>query len=86
MPESSSFVERLGALLRVHRGERTQVEVAESLGISNSTYSDYERGNIAPSIPMLLLLLEVLHIGADELIALIEGDPDDEPNGASVAA
>lgn len=83
MPESSSFVQRLGALLRAHRGDRTQVDVAGLLGISDSTYSDYERGVAAPSLPMLLLLLDVLGIQAADIIALLEGHHDDEPNGVA---
>lgn len=85
MPESS-FVPRLGALLRAHRGNRRQQDIADQLGIADSTYSDYERGVVAPSLPMLLLLLDVLGITAAEVLALIDGDNDDEPNGAEVAA
>ena len=65
--------------------ERTQLEVAASLGISDSTYSDYERGNVPPSLPMLLLMLDILEIDASEILALLD-DNDDEPNGAPVAA
>lgn len=82
----STFAERLGTLLREHRGERTQVEVAGELGISDSTYSDYERGNITPSLEMLVNLLGVLGIDAAEVLNLMDGDGDDEPNGAKAAA
>lgn len=84
MPESPTFAERLGILLREHRGDRTQIEVAGTLGISDSTYSDYERGNTTPSLQMLVTLLDVLAIDANEVLGLILGD--DEPNGSEVAA
>lgn len=86
MPETPPFAERLGTLLREHRGKRTQTEVAATLGIADSTYSDYERGNITPSLAMLVTLLEVLAIDANEILALIVGDNDDEPNGTRVVA
>lgn len=86
MPETPPFPERLGALLREHRGKRTQAEIAGSVGIADSTYSAYERGNITPSLAMLVVLLEVLAIDANEILALIVGDNDDDHNGATVAA
>ena len=86
MPESSTFAHRLGALLRERRGGRTQADVSASVGISDSTYSDYERGNITPSFEMLLSLFEVLDIDAAELLAILDGDDDDEPNGHEKAA
>lgn len=38
----------IGSKMRELRGERSQQEVAESLGISKSAYAMYEQGNRVP--------------------------------------
>jgi transcriptional regulator with XRE-family HTH domain len=72
------FASRLGLLLRERRGERTQIDVAGAIGLSDSSYSAYERGVALPTIETLVRLLVALGIGPDELLALLYHD--DEPN------
>ena len=42
------------------RGKRTQKEIAQIVGVGQQTYSHWERGRSAPSIPKMLLLERVL--------------------------
>lgn len=46
----------------------TQREVAELLGITNSTYCGYEIGKRQPDVAKIKEISAVLHITADELI------------------
>lgn len=82
MPEPSSFAHRFGALLRQHRGDRRQTAVAFAAGVSNTTYSDYERGLSLPSLQVALRLVRILNIDPGDVIALLVP----EPNGGDEAA
>ena len=63
-----SFGERL-ARLRKERGI-TQVELAERVGLGQPNISDYERGRFQPSAPLILKLVEILGVSADELLGV----------------
>lgn len=61
----ANFAENL-KLARKARGY-TQAELAETLGISRSSYTNYETGNRTPDIEMLEKITWVLNISMDEL-------------------
>lgn len=46
----------------------TQKEMADSIGLSISFYGHIERGTRIPSLPVLILLANRLHIGCDSLL------------------
>ena len=50
----------------------TQVQLADKLGVSKQTVSNWENGNIPPSIDMLLVLTNYFHCTADFLLGLDE--------------
>lgn len=60
--------ERLGALLRTARAERTMVDVAFDAGISPETLRKIESGRIAtPAFATIASIAGVLNISLDEL-------------------
>lgn len=48
----------------------TQVQIAQKLGISQSTYALYESGARNVSLAMLSQIADALNIGADELLGI----------------
>lgn len=50
----------------------SQKEVAEAIGVANSTYSLYESGNREPGFPTVKKLSDVLNITSDELLGIKE--------------
>lgn len=52
----------------------SQVELSGKLNVSKQAVSNWENGNIQPSIDMLVLLSETLHVTTDYLLGL-----DDSP-------
>ncbi|WP_430867839.1 helix-turn-helix domain-containing protein [Demequina aurantiaca] len=82
--------QRLGALLRQARGERSMLSVALEAGISPETLRKIESGRVAtPSFPTVAAISEVLGLSLDAAWAQIRqaGPPgaaqhDDRPRGA----
>lgn len=74
---------RFGKLMRAKRLaiDLRQDELAEAIGVSQASYSAYERGGAFPTLPNLLLLMRELGITTTDLLALLE-----DPNGDEVAA
>ncbi|WP_404288008.1 helix-turn-helix domain-containing protein [Glutamicibacter arilaitensis] len=67
--------ERLGALLRSVRSERTMVDVAFEAGISPETLRKIESGRIAtPAFATIAAIAGVLEISLDELWAALTAD------------
>ena len=52
------------------RGEMTQADVAERVGVATEVYGRLERGLLMPSVPTLRRLCVVLKLPADALLAL----------------
>jgi transcriptional regulator with XRE-family HTH domain len=52
------------------RGEMTQADVAERIGVATEVYGRLERGLLMPSVPTLRRLCVVLKLPADALLAL----------------
>lgn len=50
------------------RAGLTQMEVAESAGLSNRTYADIERGTVNMRIETILRICDALHITPDEIL------------------
>lgn len=77
-----NLLSRFGALIRDRRMslDRTQVEVASRIGVSQPSYSAYETGLALPTVPVLLRLISELNISPAEVMALLPDD-DHEPNG-----
>jgi len=63
---SESFGRRL-ARLRKERGI-TQVELAESAGISQPNISGYERDLVRPTVEMVIVIAKILKVSVDELL------------------
>lgn len=47
-----------------------QVQLAEKLYISKQTVSNWENGNIQPSIEMLIRIAKLFHVSTDYLLGL----------------
>ncbi|TPW71608.1 helix-turn-helix domain-containing protein [Schumannella sp. 10F1B-5-1] len=69
-PEQLERGQRLGALLRRARGDRSMLGVALDAGVSHETLRKIESGRIAtPSFPTIAALAEVLGLSLDEVWA-----------------
>ena len=71
--EVESFGERL-ARFRKERG-LSQVELAKRLGIAQPNLSGYERGEARPSFDVIVELVRVLNVSADELLGVRPAQP-----------
>lgn len=62
----------LGQRIQELRGGRgwSQVEVARRLGVTKQTVSNWENGNIQPSVDMLVRLAKLFQVSADYLLGL----------------
>lgn len=58
----------LGERLRALRGERTQKEIADKLGISRARYSHYETDHVQPDHELLYRMSEVYEVSIDYLL------------------
>lgn len=67
------FSERL-RLLRAKMGI-TQKDVADALGIANSTYSLYEKGAREPNFDILQQLSDFYNVSVDYLLGVIDDEP-----------
>ena len=75
--------QRLGALLRRARGERTMLDVALAARISPETLRKIESGRVAtPSFPTIAALAEVLGLSLDEVWAEVR-QPEPGLNAAN---
>ena len=59
---------------RFDRGELTQQELANMVGVSRQTIVSIERGDYAPSVKLALLLAQKLGTKVEELFVLEEKD------------
>lgn len=77
--------QRLGALLRHARGERSMLETALDAGLSPETLRKIETGRVAtPSFPTIAAIAEVLGLSLDAVWAQIrppEGDDSQARSG-----
>ena len=48
----------------------TQVELAKKLGVTKQSVSNWENGNIQPSVEMITKISEVLNVKSDVLLGL----------------
>ncbi|WP_214482957.1 helix-turn-helix transcriptional regulator [Bacillus sp. SM2101] len=61
-------VTRLAEMVQVHRGERTQENIANLTGINRQVIGRIESGKHIPSVPQLNILLEVLDINFSDIL------------------
>ncbi|CAM5678811.1 helix-turn-helix domain-containing protein [Streptomyces fumanus] len=74
--------QRLGALLRRARGERSMLEVALAAQVSPETLRKIESGRVAtPAFPTIAAIADVLGLSLDALWTEISR-PDAEPEAA----
>ena len=50
----------------------TQAEIAGKLGLDRSTYTYYETGKTKPELAVIVILCELYHVSADELLGISE--------------
>lgn len=60
------FAENLRFFRR--REGMTQEDIAKACGVCQQSVAQWERGRTYPNLPKLLILCDVLHISADELL------------------
>jgi putative transcriptional regulator len=60
--------------IRFDRGELSQQQVADMVGVSRQTIVAIERGDYSPSVKLALLLAERLETTVEELFILEEKD------------
>ena len=60
--------------IRFDRGELSQQQVADMVGVSRQTIVAIERGDYSPSVKLALLLAEKLGTTVEELFVLEEND------------
>ena len=69
--------ERLGALLRRARAERSMLDVALEAGVSPETLRKIETGRIAtPSFPTIAAISAVLGLSLDQVWSEMSREPD----------
>jgi putative transcriptional regulator len=61
---------------RFDRGELSQQELADSVGVSRQTIVSIEKGDYSPSVKLALLLAEKLQTTVESLFVLEEKDHD----------
>lgn len=59
---------------RFERGELSQQQVADMVGISRQTIVSIEKGDYAPSVKLALLLAEKLETTVEQLFILEDND------------
>ncbi|WP_418959922.1 helix-turn-helix domain-containing protein [Streptomyces tritici] len=75
-PEERERGERLGALLRSARGDRSMTEVAAAAGVSAETLRKIETGRApTPAFFTVAALAGVLGLSLDEVAALVSLQP-----------
>jgi putative transcriptional regulator len=61
---------------RFERGDLSQQELGDMVGVSRQTIVAIERGNYSPSVKLSLLLARKLETTVEQLFELEEGDYD----------
>lgn len=81
LPHSPADVERgerLGALLRLARGERSMLQTALDAGVSPETLRKIETGRVAtPAFPTIAAIAGVLGLSLDDVWASISDEAGD---------
>jgi putative transcriptional regulator len=68
--------------LRAERGEMTQAELAERIGVTRQTVIAIEQGRYSPSLEMAFRIAHALGVPLDEAFAYTPDDePSEEPEG-----
>ena len=74
--------QRLGAVLRRARGERSMLDVALDARVSPETLRKIETGRVAtPAFPTVAALADVLGLSLDQVWAEIQADDDGPGSG-----
>lgn len=78
----------IGRQLRQTRKNRNlkQSEVAERVGVANSTYANWEQGSNRPNTDQLVSLCHVLNVSADVLLGIDDQDIGKQKTGEEYAA
>jgi transcriptional regulator with XRE-family HTH domain len=66
--DDKTIAKRLGEIRR--RRGKTQVEIAETLGIKQSLVSEYERGRLRLHAALVAAFAKALRVSADEILGL----------------
>lgn len=74
--DAAKLAKTLGDRLFIARRliHKSQVEVADEAGVTQSTYSSYENGKSLPNILTLMALSDALDANVSWLLGLPEGD------------
>ena len=60
-------MEEIGRRLRQLRGDRTQAEIAQEIGVTPMAISQYESGNRMPKGPIMMRLARVFGVSVEDL-------------------
>jgi len=72
--DDKTIAKRLGEIRR--RQGKTQIEIAEKLGITQSLVSEYERGRLRLHAGLVAAFAKTLRVSADEILGLIKPKED----------
>lgn len=70
MAEENALIERIASRLRKarHAKQRTQAELAQKAGISETYYAQIERAKKNPSITVFLGIIEALGVSSKDIL------------------
>jgi putative transcriptional regulator len=63
--------------VRFEKGDMSQQQVADMVGVSRQTIISIERGDYNPSVKLALLLAAKLNVTVDQLFQLEDADHDE---------
>lgn len=70
MPTDNAGIENSIRRLRFERGEMTQQDLAERVGVTRQTIIALEAGRYAPSLPLAVRIARVFGVGVEDVFQI----------------
>lgn len=72
---NTAFAEAFGPFIRWerHAQDRPQKEICDTIGVRQSSYSQWEKGQCLPTVPMFLKLIRELDINIADIYGVLDG-------------
>jgi putative transcriptional regulator len=70
MPANNAGIENTIRRLRFERGEMTQQDLAERVGVTRQTIIALEAGRYAPSLPLAVRIARVFGVGVEDVFQI----------------